>query len=295
MSNQLIYPIATGRSGTVFLTALLKENANPQEALIFHERTGYPNFGVHTPDASHFTTYNHVGNTPLVSAFFTQKLDHDLKTAQPVHAEISHFLFKAGLIENLPLVHSKATVKLVALKRDPLKIAWSFVNRFNFFNYGFSWLFGLDPRYPNVIVPSKAFRQYGMFGSAVWYVQEIFSRMEYYRILIAETMPHVDFKYTALENIITKEGAASLLQYLGFSVTEDSVVIPEKQNETRQRFFGDKEYEVTKNVYERLWKSPEELGREFYKAGNRLGNPVHLTNRTARIITRSKSEDFKNK
>ena len=64
----------------------------------------------------------------------------DLETKQPVHAEISHFLCKAGLIENLPLVGGKAKVELIALKREPFKIAWSFANRFNFLNYGFTWL-----------------------------------------------------------------------------------------------------------------------------------------------------------
>ena len=119
MAERLIYTVTTGRSGTVFLAELLRSNLPPEKATVIHERTGYPNFGVHTPDASHLTTFNNVGNIPLVREFFRRKLELALATPPETFVEISHFLCKAGLVENLDFVSSRAEVHLFALRRDP--------------------------------------------------------------------------------------------------------------------------------------------------------------------------------
>ncbi|NNE90185.1 MAG: hypothetical protein HKN23_00915 [Verrucomicrobiales bacterium] len=276
MSHSLIYPVATGRCGTVFLSKLLELNLPAGEAAVFHERTGFPHFGLNTPDASHFTTFNSIGNAPVVRQFFEQKLRRDLESEPPLHIEISHFLCKAGLIENLDLVENEAVVELIALKRDPFKIAWSFANRFNFFNVGFSWLFGLDPRYPNVIVSSEPFHEFGMFGSAVWYVNEMFARMEYYRRLV-EPNPQVKWHAVELESIVKPEGAAEFLSTLGLYRDADQVVMPGRENATSQRFFGKNEEDVTRKAFEDHWTDPVQAGTDYFESGKRLSRAGRKT------------------
>lgn len=275
MAERLVYTVTTGRSGTVYLAELLRSNLPDENARVIHERTGYPNFGVHTPDASHLTTFNNVGNAAPVREFFRRKLELDLAEPRATFVEISHFLCKAGLVENLDLVSSRAEVHLLALRRDPRKIAWSFINRFDFFNTGFTWLFSLDPRYPNVIVPFEPYREFGMFGAASWYVAEMFARISYYRELVAGEMPAVRWHELSLEEIVTPGGAAALLGGIGdpACASAGAPLLPPKRNETKAEFFGDDEKKVLERIFERCWGDPDAAGREYYGSGRRLGAP----------------------
>lgn len=268
MARQLVYTVTSGRSGTVFLTALLKANFPPENSQVFHERTGFPNFGVHTPDASHATAFNSVGNAPNVRLFFRQKLERDLDEPVDCHVEVSHFLCKAGLVENLPLVSDRAEIHLIALQRDPFKTAWSFINRFDFFNSGFTWLFSLDPRYRNLIVPSAPFLEHGMFGSAIWYVAEMKARTAYYRELVREEMPEIHFHDVLLENLVTGEGASSLLRKLGYE--SETTRLPGKENATKQECFGESDKELARSIFERRWGDPEAIGVSYFESGKRL-------------------------
>lgn len=270
MAERLVYTVTTGRSGTVFLTELFRRNIPAGRARVFHERLGYPNFGRHSPDASHFTAFNAVGNAPEVAQFFRRKLELDLASPEPVHAEVSHFLCKAGLVENLPVVTDRAEVHLIGLSRDPKKIAWSFANRFDFFNTGFTWLFSLDPRYRNVIVPAAPFLPFGMFGSCVWYVAEMAARRSYYRELVGAEMPEVRWHDVDLSEIVRPEGGAALLTALGEGIEE--AVMPPRENATKQEFFGEREREVMDKIFADHWGDPEAAGRDFFRSGRRLGN-----------------------
>ncbi len=268
MARQLIYTVTSGRSGTVYLTELLRRNLPPETSKVYHERTGYPNFGVHTPDASHLTTFNSVGNAPNIRRFFRQKLERDLAEPVDCHVEVSHFLCKSGLVENLSFVVERAEVHLIALQRDPFKTAWSFINRFDFFNSGFTWLFSLDPRYRNRIVPSEPFLEHGMFGSAIWYVAEMRARSAYYRELVRKEIPGILYHEVELEDLVTREGALALLQGIGFGSEETN--LPGKKNETKQHCFGETEKEAARKIFNHRWGDPEGLGLEFYRSGRRL-------------------------
>ena len=69
MAKRLLYSISTGRCGTMFLANLIRANLRQDAAVVHHERTGFLNFGVHTPDLSHLTTFNTVGNVAHVREF----------------------------------------------------------------------------------------------------------------------------------------------------------------------------------------------------------------------------------
>ena len=85
MADRFVFTITTGRSGSAYLADLL--GSNLQDATVFHERTGWLNFGVVTPDLSDFTVFNSIGNVEKVQAFWRRKLERDLAGPRRVHAE----------------------------------------------------------------------------------------------------------------------------------------------------------------------------------------------------------------
>ena len=273
--SQFIYPISTGRSGTVFLSKLLELNLS--DAQVYHERVGYPHFGRTSPDAPHFVTFNHVGNTAEVAAFWNKKFQLDAQTNKNVFAEVSHFLAKAGLMENLRFLPTTSQIDIVVLKRDVFKVLWSYVNRFDFANYGFTWLFTLDPRYRNVILNSKPYLDFGAMGLALWYIHEMYARMAYYRRWCqAAKLPNLRFHEVTLEEIVKPQGAVKLLNQLDCQVTEETLDMPSRQNETKTYFFGEKEEAQARLMMERVSCDPDALAGQFWDQGFRLGRPHHL-------------------
>ena len=274
-SKKFIFPITTGRSGTVYLYRLLQQNVLDADS--FHERTGFQSFGVHTPDASHFTLFNSVGNVQPVQQFWHRKFALDLKLNGSAYIEISHFLIKAGLIENLELLLNQGhDVHFIILKRDYFKILWSYLNRFDFFNTGFTWLFTLDYRYPNVILSSQSLAKYGMLGQALWYIYEMFTRAEYYRQLLAHE-PRVHFHDCNLEEIVSLPGATSLLTALDVPHKAETLSLPGKMNETKQEFFDDKLKQQAHRLLTSTNFDPQILAQQFIESGQRLAHPRSKT------------------
>lgn len=271
--KRFVFTLTTGRSGTRYLTQLLAQNIS--HADIFHERLGFQNLGVHTPDASHFTRFNSVGNVPAVRAFWRQKLERDRRLPQPNYVEISHFLVKAGLLENIDfLTDTGHEVHLIILKRDVFKTLWSYVNRFDFFNTGFTWLFTLDYRYPNVILSSQPFTQYGMVGHALWYIYEMYTRAEYYRLLLAEN-PLVHLHDVDLAAIGDRATARDLISALNLPLKnpEAPVVLPPPLNQSRQTVFGDEMKALAQRLVTQYPFDPKPLAAEYYQRGFRLSHP----------------------
>lgn len=273
-NKQFIYTITTGRSGTAYLTELLKRNI--ADAEVYHERWSYTRFGIDTPDASHFTLFNSVGNVAKVRAFWQQKFERDAAGPRSCYAELSHPLPKAGLIENLDLLRGRGVVHLIVLKRDILEILWSFMNRFDFENNAFTWLFTLDPSYPNVIVRSEPLRKYGAMGIALWYIVEMFTRAEYYRLLLSGT-PDVLVHDASLDEIAGAEGAAELLDRLGVARQDNEVRLPDRKNETKSWFFGEAKHAEAKKLVNALKFDPVTMARKYYESGRRLGTPKVTT------------------
>ncbi|MBV7380570.1 hypothetical protein [Maritimibacter dapengensis] len=269
MTRQFVFPLTTGRSGTVFLTELLR--LNWIDAEVHHERLGYTQIGVESPDASHFTFFNSVGNVDHVRRFWAQKLERIAASDTVRYAEISHFLFKAGLVENITPLVEAGEVHLIILTRDPFKILWSYVNRFEFTNFGYTWLFALDPRYPNVLVNSAPFMEHGVAGSAFWYVHEVFARAEYYAMLTAD-IPDVHIHRVDLSDVTSLEGATQLLTALGASVTVDSVKMPPRQNATRQTHFDAKMERFCQRLAAGTPLLSRSIAEKYFTDGKRLAN-----------------------
>jgi len=267
--KKALYTVTSGRSGTAYLTELLRENLNDAE--VFHERTGFPHFGVNTPDASHATTFNHVGNVAHVQRFWREKLQRDAGEEQTWFADISHHLAKAGLVENIELLLPHRQVFLVLLRRDPFSIAWSYINRFEFVNNGFTWLFSLDANYPRKIIDAKEFAKQGVFGKSIWYFNEVFARQAYYRELLSD-VAGVTVLHANLSDISRPAGAAKLLEQLTGEVCEMSgVIVPPSMNASKQVYFNDNVKRDIKKLFENLWIDPDTAGWEYFQSGRRLG------------------------
>lgn len=264
--RQFIFPISTGRSGTAYLTDLLRLNL-PQDAQVHHERTGFTAMGIDSPDASHFMRFNSIGVDPRVKAFWTQKNRRILNTKVPVYAEISHLLIKAGLIENVDALAQAGRVDLIILTRDTFKILWSFVNRFDFANSGFTWLFYLDPRYPNLILDPKVFTPHGVPGHALWYIHEMWTRAAYYRLLLAGR-PNIRLHTVDLSQITRPEGAAALLNDLGHPVTK--LTLPPRVNANKAEHFGKDMQTKCDALVRKFQIAHDRLAREYFDAGRRL-------------------------
>lgn len=228
--RRYVFPLTTGRSGTAFLARLFKENLNDAE--VHHERTGYQAFGRETPDASHFTLYNSRGNTREVQDFWRLKAASCRYGPGASYVEVSHFLARAGLLDNLDAFGDGADVHIVHLTRDMADTAWSFANRFDFANTGFTWLFYLDPRYPKNLVSPKPFAKYGVLGSCVWYVHEMRARAAYYEKRYGKRK-NLTFHEIDLKELATEDGARRLLSAIDPEGDYAKIKMPAKANVTK--------------------------------------------------------------
>lgn len=271
--NALVFTFTPGRTGTAYLAELLRHNL--ANANVYHERIGYRDMGVHSPDASHLMRFNSEGNTDYVQGFWRRKAE--LIHAEPAryYAESSHFNGRAGLIENIELFSSTTPVRLVSLFRDRLDLVWSLYNRFDFFNLGFTWLFALDPGYPNVIVPSKAYLDHGMAGAALWYVDEMQARNAYYKLLIKE-IPNVSIFSTTTLDISKKVGAKDLLEFVTDQKIAGAVNLPSRQNQTKSWHFSETERQNISALLEKMKCDPDAMGEDYFNSGRRLAEPLTI-------------------
>ncbi len=274
MAERFVFTITTGRSGTAYLAELLKTNL--EDAAVFHERTGWLNFGVVTPDLSDFTVFNSAGNIAKVREFWKRKLGRDLATPQRVHAETSHLLAKAGLLENIDLLtDAGGQVEVIVLRRDVLATLWSFYNRFDFVNNGLAWAFYLDLAYPNVIVDGTPFRELGVAGRALWYIIEMRARGEYYRQLLA-AQNGLRFHACSLDGIAEETGAREMFEAMDLAPSK-AVICPPPRNEGAKPFFGEREREQLATLVGRFAFDEVDLARRFIDSGRRLAEGAPRT------------------
>jgi hypothetical protein len=237
MPADYIFTMTTGRSGTMFLANLLRENL-PQ-SVCYHEILGWDTFEVDTPDLSHMTLFNSKGNERKVRLFWKQKLERVATTLQPFYVETSHVLMKAGLLENLRGLTTTGRVHLISLERDICETIKSFRRRYDFLNKENVWLWYLDPKYPKNLTLSEKFIKRGTLNEiCLWYVIEARTRARYYTKLL-EAKKNVVIHKCFLERIREPQGAAELFAELGARIPPDKVKIPLAANESRGARLGE--------------------------------------------------------
>jgi hypothetical protein len=231
--KNFLFTMTTGRSGTQYLTELLRRNLADAEC--HHEILDWDRFGVDMPDLSTMMLFNAQGNVPKVQEFWRQKLARIARTPQRFYVETSHMLMKAGLIENLAPLTEAGRVHLVMLERDPFATIVSFLNRGDFASHGNQWIWYLDPRYPrNIVNALPAMERGGLSGVCLWYIAEIRVRAAYYAKLL-EGRPDIVIHRCTLEALRQPEGAARLLAALGAPRAPDAIDLPPPQNENLKK------------------------------------------------------------
>jgi len=272
MARRLVYSISTGRCGTLFLSNLIRSNLDEAAAVVHHERFGFLNFGVHTPDMSHLTTFNTVGDVPYIREFWNRKLRFDRNEQADVYVEVSHVLSKAGLIENLDQLDDSVEIDIIVLTRSIPDVVWSYVNHFDFVNFGFTWPFTLDPRYPNTILKLRAAQGPSPVGAAHWYVCEMHARAAYYEMLLRDRS-QIRFHRIALEDVTRPEGAQRFLEAVFPDHAPAEVNMPGRANQTRHTLYPVEQRATIERICEEADIDPLQAARNFFESGQRLAEP----------------------
>tara|TARA_B100000676_G_scaffold283271_1_gene309876 strand:+ start:9763 stop:10599 length:837 start_codon:yes stop_codon:yes gene_type:complete len=270
VARRFVFTITTGRSGTAYLAELFKQNLT--DAAVWHERTGFTTFGVDAPDLSHFTLFNSRGNVSRVNEFWRGKFDRDLQTPTTIHAETSHLLAKAGLLENIEMLLAKGgQIEVVVLKRDVFDTLWSFYNRFDFVKNGLAWAFYLDAAYPNVIFDSEPFLEHGAAGKALWYIFEMRARGTDDRRLL-DDQHGVRFHEANLEDIADVDAGQTLLTDM-YMLPARGVTCPAARNTIPFQFFGEDERKKLRRFCDQFSFEEEAAASAaaFLERGRRLG------------------------
>lgn len=268
MPHTCLFTATTGRSGTAYLAELL--HANAPEAEVHHEILRYDAWGIDTPDLSDLVQFNAYGNTPKVQAFWRQKLSRIAANPTALYAETSHILAKAGLMENLAPLTARSQVVIVLLRRDMLKTINSFQARGDFLNKGNMWLWYLDPDYPRNIIAPGPLAPWGWPGTCLWYICEMLTRMEYYRLLLADAAG-IRFIDLEIDELNDPARVAAFLTQLGISRTSAEIVIPPPQN-TGGGFTSAANLPTEFREFVRTMSfNPKDLAAEFIRSGRRLG------------------------
>jgi len=265
--KRFIFTITTGRSGTNFLSELFALNLD--NAVVHHEQLAYSDWGVNSPDISHLTTFNHVGNNSHVRAFWEQKFARLKALEVSYFAEMSHVLAKAGLVENLDLLQEAGEIHLIYLKRDIAETVISFISRAGFSNKATMWLWTLDPDYPNVILSAAPFRNLGQVGFALWYVLEMRVRAEYCRLLLAERTGVV-FHEVDMKDVTRIMGAANLLANLGMDLLPEAIKMPGRTNVNTFPDLDESAKQHIRDVVKNCAFDAAALARGWYEQGYRL-------------------------
>lgn len=285
MADKFVYTITTGRSGTAYLAELVARNV--PDAAVFHERVNYDSFGVHTPDVSHLMLFNTLGNVRRVRTFWRVKLAADRGSPRPWYVESSHMLAKAGLVENLRLLHDQGgQTHLVILRRRTSDIVGSLLERGDFrFLGGHTWLHWLDPRYRNRILDSRPFVEHGELGIALWYVMEIAVRAEYYKLLLAG-QPGVHVHEVTLDDIAEPHGAGDLLADLGMLARRTPASVPPRQNGRGTDTLPEAVRDRSLRFCDSWSCDAPALARRYFDSGARLGDGASRSAGRARPIDR---------
>jgi glycosyltransferase involved in cell wall biosynthesis len=195
---RLILTVTPGRSGTTYLSELLK--AVPG---IYSDHEPEPKFS----DVMRSAQYD----AKIACRFLlSQKLPAIRRCARPTYVETSHLACK-GFIE--PLIANGCLPDLIVLKRDPFLVSTSLYligavpARTPLGNQ-----FLLRPDDPGV-VPLDGWQELSDWALCFWYCREIERRMEVYAKVIRERGRRVIT--TSIVRLQTEEGVRELLEFVG--------------------------------------------------------------------------------
>ncbi|AUQ74468.1 hypothetical protein [Phaeobacter piscinae] len=257
-----IFTLSAGRTGTAWLARFLGENMNIPSV---HEPLGLDDYGTRLPSIGHMRHFNTYGMNGPVCDFWEGKLGE----LQAPYAESNHTLGKCGLIEAVVDHGLAPRTTIIILRRSLAKQIASYINRSDFSNVTIPWQWYLHPNYRNNILDPSQLTPMGEIGVAIWYALEMETRYAYYKHLHGHQLRFVE---TTLEEANTADGAARLMQSLGYP---GRALLPPKMNasnttsSTTEALVGEIE-----TLLQRFSFDPEDVAKGFIQRGNRLDVPA---------------------
>jgi len=203
-----IFTHTTGRTGTMWLAQLFNLNTDWE---CHHERLGWMDYGLSTPDIRQMRGYNEAG-PQAVEAFWKLKAESLPKN----YVETTHTLCKAGLNAFRDLLGDH---KIIHLYRPCEEVVASMAKRGDYLGHGNHWLWYLDPAYPRNLVDFTPFEKYGQLGLCAWYWHEMEARCP------------KDVISVRVKDLNDPDRAGEFLAECGVYV--DHPVIPPRANESR--------------------------------------------------------------
>ena len=265
-----MFTVTTGRSGTMYLTEMLKKHLKDVES--HHEiMWGFDKFGVDTPDVSDFHEFNNRGNTTKIVKFWMRKLNKISKTKNKYYVETSHLLAKAGLVENIGLLKDYGTIHLVFLKRSVFKTLLSLYKRNTFLNVDSVWMWYLDPNYSKNIVDFSPYKRFGIDGMRLWYIHEMLARAEYYKQLL-KMDKKINLIEADIDDLNSKEGVGELLEKLGCEMKNKDIKIISPKNESQNaQYMNSHVADKSRKIIDSFEFNAKKLAIGYIEAGRRIG------------------------
>jgi hypothetical protein len=132
------------------------------------------------------------------------------------------------------------------------------------------WMWYLDPGYPKNILPFGPFQKFGINGVCLWYIFEIQARIEYYKILLADS-PDIYFHEIELDDLNRPENIHNLLTTIGYDINVNDVTIPPPKGVSKSKNPFTAEFKQSlKNFVNGITFDPQQAAKKFYNSGSRL-------------------------
>ncbi len=214
--TKYIFCLAAGRTGTAYLGHLLQLNL-PKDRTRFQIRS--LNFGIDTPDLSTLLSYNS-NNDELAKRFWEQKIARIREIDCDYYVELNPTLLSVG-ISSLLQAFTPEELKIIVLERDFFDTIHSYHKRFDLAKMENQWLWYLDPEYPRNLIDFPRYKPYGLQGTRLWYLHEVYTRIEYYK---QKYIQHKFFEITLFELIYNTNKFVDLLNFIGYlpeKITKD--------------------------------------------------------------------------
>ena len=266
--TKFVFTMTAGRTGTSWLRDLFDVNF---KCVAVHEYLNFGDIGLRSQDIGIMQAFNEWGNNERVKTFWRRKFQ--LLPNCDFYVETNHGLGKCGLIENLEMLPEGSDISIITMRRNWLKQAMSYLDRFDFHNYTVPWQWYLDMRYQNRIIPAGPFKEKGMLGHVVWYIAEVEARQAYYRQLYGDKYNFIDAK---LESSTTQQGAQKLLAHFGH---QGQAYLPAKTNANKGTTSGF-DPEMVRQFIERIHFDSEKIASEYIANGRRLDVRFQLPEKT---------------